>query len=104
MINWHNHSTDELCKALLSLKTEEEVYNFLDDVCTIREVLDIAQRFSVAKMLSEGESYSAIGKATGASTATISRVNKCYEYGAGGYRTVLHRLYGGKEKKADKKD
>ena len=92
MNSWHNQSTDELCKALLSLKTMEECYDFLDDVCTIREVLDISQRLSVAKMLDQGVSYSVISKETGASTATISRVSKCYEYGSGGYKSVINRL------------
>lgn len=92
MTNWHNKSTDDLCKALLSLKTEEEIYSFLDDICTIKELLDISQRLSVAKMLRKGISYSAISKETGASTATISRVNKCCEYGEGGYKIVLDRI------------
>ena len=54
MSNWHNKSTDELCNALLSLKTQEECYAFLDDICTIKEALDISQRLSVAKMLKKG--------------------------------------------------
>ncbi len=91
MNNWHNQSTDELCEALLSLESKEECYAFLEDVCTIKEFLDIAQRLSVAKMLDNGESYSAISAQTGASTATISRVSKAYEYGAGGYKTVISR-------------
>ena len=91
MQNWHSKTTDDLCKAILSLKTKEECYAFLDDVCTIREVLDISQRLSVAKMLAEGISYAVISKETGASTATISRVSKCYEYGSGGYKTVIER-------------
>lgn len=91
MNNWHNQSTDELVKALLSLKTQEECYAFLEDVCTIKEFLDIAQRLSVAKMLDKGESYSTISAQTGASTATISRVSKAYEYGSGGYKTVISR-------------
>ena len=98
MSHWHNESTDLLCDALLSLKTREEAYAFLDDVATVKETLDLAQRLSVARMLDEGAAYLAIRDATGASTATISRVNKCYEYGSGGYRTVLDRL-----KAADKK-
>ena len=95
MTNWHNKSTDDFCNALLSLKTKEELYDFLDDICTIKEMLDISQRLSVAKMLKKGISYSAISKETGASTATISRVNKCLVYGSSGYKTVLERM--GKE-------
>ena len=89
---WQTQSTDGLCEAILSLKTKEECYAFLDDVCTIREVLDISQRLSVAKMLAEGISYAVISKETGASTATISRVSRCCEYGAGGYQNVITRL------------
>ena len=92
MQNWYTKSTDDLCKALLSLKTKEECYAFLEDVCTIKEIQDLSQRLTVAKMLGQGISYTTICKETGASTATISRVSKCYEYGAGGYKTVIVRL------------
>lgn len=92
MNNWRNTDTDELCKALLSLKTVEECYAFLEDICTIKEFLDISQRLSVAKMLQKGISYTKIANATGASSATISRVSKCCEYGTGGYKTVIDRL------------
>ena len=94
MKNWHNHATDELCRALLSLKETEDCYAFLEDLCTIREILDMSQRLEVARMLRAKASYTTISKATGASTATISRVSKCCEYGAGGYRTVIARLNG----------
>lgn len=94
MGNWHNKSTDELCEALLSLETREECYAFLDDICTIKEALDIAQRLSVAKMLKKGISYTKITKETGASAATISRVSKCCEYGTGGYDIVIGRCEG----------
>jgi len=96
MRNWYTKSTDDLCQALLSLQTKEECYAFLEDICTIKEILDISQRLAVAQMLSQGISYTTICKETGASTATISRVSKCCEYGAGGYKTVIARL--GKEK------
>ena len=92
MQNWYNKNTDDLCKALLSLKTKEECYAFLEDICTIKEVQDISQRLAVAKMLSQGISYTTICKETGASTATISRVSRSYEYGAGGYKNVIARL------------
>jgi len=85
-------STEDLCKALLSLKTQEECFAFLEDLCTIKEIQDISQRLEVAKMLSQGISYTTICKETGASTATISRVSRCYEYGAGGYKTIIARL------------
>lgn len=92
MSNWHNQSTDELCKALLSLENIDECYAFLEDICTIKEVIDISQRLSVAKLLKKGISYTKIASLTGASSATISRVSKCCEYGAGGYNTVIERL------------
>ena len=91
MSNWHNNSTDGLCEALLSLETKDEIYAFLEDVCTIKEALDISQRLSLAKMLDEGISYAKITASTGASTATISRVSKCLEYGTGGYKIVIER-------------
>ena len=98
MRHWHNESTEQLCAALLSLETMEECCAFLEDICTIKEFLDLSQRLEVARLLQSGASYSAITKATGASTATISRVSKCCEYGSGGYRTVIERL-SGEEKK-----
>lgn len=92
MQNWHTKSTEDLCKAILSLTTEREVLAFLEDICTIKEIQDISQRLTVAQMLSQGISYTTICKETGASTATISRVSRCYEYGAGGYKNVIARL------------
>ncbi len=96
-MNWKNENTDLLCKALLTLKTEEECYAFLEDICTVREILDISQRLLVAYRLDGKESYAEICSDTGASTATISRVNKCLEYGTGGYRLVIDRLKAGEE-------
>ena len=92
MRSWYTKSTDDLCKAILSLKTKEECYAFLEDICTIKEMQDISQRLAVARMLSQGISYTTICKETGASTATISRVSRCYEYGAGGYKNVIAAL------------
>ena len=92
MGNWYTKSTDDLCEVILSLQTKEECYAFLEDICTIKEIQDISQRLTVAQMLSQGISYTTICKETGASTATLSRVSKCYEYGAGGYKSVLARL------------
>lgn len=91
MQNWHNESTDALCDALLSLKSREECYAFLEDICTIKEILDMSQRLLVAKMLAKGVSYAVICRETGVSTATISRISKCYEYGSGGYRSVIEK-------------
>lgn len=83
---------DSLFSAILSLDTLEECYNFFEDLCTITEMRSMAQRFQVARMLDDGRIYSDIVKETGASTATISRVNKCLVYGTDGYRTVLDRI------------
>lgn len=79
-------------RAVLTLENEEECKRFFDDVATIRELLDLAARLKVAEMLSSGAVFSEISRETGASSATISRVNKCLNYGEGGYRTVLDRL------------
>ncbi|ADQ40431.1 TrpR like protein, YerC/YecD [Caldicellulosiruptor acetigenus I77R1B] len=87
-----NEMTDHLFEAILELKTIEECYNFFEDLCTVREIQELSQRFEVAKLLFEGAKYSDITKKTGASPATISRVNRCLNYGADGYRTVLLRL------------
>lgn len=92
MRNWYTQSTEDLCQAMLSLETKEECAAFLEDICTIKEIQDISQRLAVARMLSQGISYTTICRETGASTATISRVSRCYEYGAGGYKTVIARL------------
>ena len=83
---------DFLFDAILQLKTREECYMLFEDLCTVQEMKALSQRLTVAKMLSEGRVYSDIVKNTGASTATISRVSKCCEYGSGGYRTVIERL------------
>ena len=84
-----------LIRALLSLKTEEECRALLEDLLTTREILDLSQRMLVAQLLDQQMVYSEIAKKTGASSATISRVNRCYTYGAGGYTTVLPRLKAG---------
>lgn len=83
---------EALLEAFTSLNTPDEVYAFLQDVCTIREIQDTAQRLAVAQMLAAGEHYGRIQEATGASSTTISRVSRCLNYGADGYRIVLDRL------------
>ena len=88
----HTPQVDELFEAILSLRNAEECYHFFEDVCTIKEIQDIAQRLKTARMLSEGANYLEINKETGCSTATISRVRRSLEYGSGGYRTVLARV------------
>jgi TrpR-related protein YerC/YecD len=80
---------DQLLRALISLDDVETLYAFLRDVCTVRELREIAQRFEVAKQLANGVPYSVIQKATGASATTIARVSKCLNYGEDGYHHVL---------------
>ena len=87
-----NEAVDHLFQAILCLESVEECYNFFEDLCTITELRAMEQRFEVARMLDEGRIYSDIVRETGASTATISRVNKCLTYGTDGYRNVLDRL------------
>ncbi|WP_066871421.1 YerC/YecD family TrpR-related protein [Clostridium mediterraneense] len=83
---------DYLFKAILTLKNEEECYRFFEDVSTINELKSLAQRLQVAKMLDEKKTYIEIAEVTGASTATISRVNRALTYGSDGYNIVLDRL------------
>ena len=80
-----------LFEAIMSLESVQECAAFFEDVCTIKEIQDISQRYAVAKMLDSGEKYQSIEAATGASTATISRVNKCLAYGSGGYRIAIKK-------------
>ena len=87
----HNPDVDALFDAILSLKDRDECYAFFEDACTVKEILDISQRLKAAGMLASGACYADIRRETGMSTATISRVSKCLEYGAGGYKTVLER-------------
>ena len=87
-----HRGTDLLVRAFLSLETEEECRALLEDLLTTREVLDLSQRLLVARLLDRQMVYSEIVRETGASSATISRVNRCYTYGAGGYTTILPRI------------
>ena len=87
-----NQDIDELFEAILTLRDQEDCYRFFEDICTINEIHAIAQRLQVAKLLSEKRTYAEIEALTKASTATISRINKCLVYGADGYRRVLERL------------
>ena len=96
-MNYRNPATDRLFETILSLKDLDECYRFFEDACTVKEILDIAQRLEVAKMLSEKQSYSVITQKTGMSTATISRVNRCLLYGTGGYQMALDRMDEGKK-------
>ena len=85
-------AVDQLFDAILTLETREECYSFFEDVCTINELLSFAQRYEVATMLKDGRTYLDIAEKTGASTATISRVNRSLNYGNDGYDMVFSRL------------
>lgn len=92
-------AVDELFDAILCLKDKEECYTFFEDVCTINEILSLSQRYEVARMLREQKTYLDIAEKTGASTATISRVNRSLNYGNDGYDMVFERLAQKEEKK-----
>ena len=92
MQNWQTKSMEELCQAILALKTKEECAAFLEDICTIKEIQDMAQRLDTAILLSQGYSYQKIQENIDISTATIGRVSKCLNYGTGGYRMAIDRL------------
>src|SRR5699024_6408912 len=83
---------DQLFDAMLTIETREEFYRFFDDLATMNEIQSLAQRLQVAKMLDQGDTYSQIEKETKASTATISRVRRCLDYGSEGYKIALKRL------------
>jgi len=85
---------EELLRAFLALDDSDEAFALLEDLCTVREIQDMAQRLQVARMLAHGEHYTDIQEATGASATTISRVSKALNYGADGYRSILDKLYG----------
>ena len=87
-----NKNLNFLFESILQLENIDECYDFFEDLCTIAELRAMVQRFQVARMLDEGRIYSDIVQETGASTATISRVNKCLVYGSDGYRRMLDRL------------
>lgn len=94
-----SRALDELFEAMLTLRNKDECRRFFEDICTIKELQDISQRLWVASMLKEKKVYAEIATLTGASTATISRVNRCLSYGSGGYDIVLGRLNSAEIKK-----
>ncbi len=106
--NLRTEAVNELFQAVLTLKDTEDCYRFFEDVCTVNELLSLSQRFEVAKMLTEGKTYLEIADKTGASTATISRVNRSLLYGDDGYSMVFSRMNikpgENKEKKERKND
>lgn len=85
-------AVDHLFEAVLCLRTKEECYSFFEDLCTVNELLSLSQRFEVAAMLKEHKTYLDIAEKTGASTATISRVNRSLNYGSDGYEMVFGRM------------
>ena len=91
MPKFQSKSIDRLFEVILSLESVEDCYNFFEDLCTIKELEDMAQRLDTAILLDEGENYQAICQKIGISTATISRVSKCLKYGDG-YRYALDKL------------
>ena len=99
MAKLHNPETDLLFEGILKLQTVEECYRFFTDICTIKELQALTQRLQVAKQLSEGRNYNEVCRDTGVSSATICRVNKCLNYGDGGYQLVLDRLGGMSDEK-----
>lgn len=92
MAPFNTPSIDRLFAAILQLKDMEECHKFFEDICTIKEVQDMAQRLDAAILLDEGAGYQQISEQVGISTATISRVSRCLNYGAGGYRMTIDRL------------
>lgn len=91
-MKFHSDSVDRLFQSILNLSSIEECYEYFEDLCTIKEIQDMAQRLDTAILLSQGQSYQVITKQVGISTATIGRVSRCLNYGTGGYRTAIARL------------
>lgn len=85
-------AVEHLFEAILQLKDKEECFQFFEDVCTVNELLSLSQRFEVARMLTKNKTYLEIAEQTGASTATISRVNRSLNYGNDGYHLVFNRM------------
>ncbi len=92
MTNWYTKEVETLFDAILTLRNVDECRIFFEDVCTLKELREISQRLQVAQMLRSGTSYAVINAQTGVSTATISRVSRCLEYGPGGYDLVMSRM------------
>jgi len=102
-LQWKDEFTDQLCDCIVAIGDREEAYRFLEDVATFSEIRAFAQRLQVANLLLKGMSYPQIVQATGASTATISRVKKFVEYGSDGYKDVLMKVQKSGGKSAEKK-
>ena len=92
MYQMQSESLDRLFDVILKLEDREACYRFFEDICTVKEMEDLAQRLDVAILLSRGANYQTIAQTVGVSTATISRVSKCLHYGRGGYRDALEKM------------
>jgi TrpR-related protein YerC/YecD len=90
---WRTKDTSALFEAVLAVRTEDEAAAFFRDLCTLRELSDLSHRWAVVRLLDQGHPYRQIAEETGASTATITRINQWLQHGAGGYRLVLDRLH-----------
>lgn len=92
MSDFHNKSIDNLFKVISEIGTAEECCAFFEDLCTIKEIQDMAQRLETAILLNKGENYQNISAKVGVSSATISRVNRCLNYGSGGYKSAIGKI------------
>ena len=93
-----NQSVENLVQVVAQMESADDVYNFLSDLCTIKELQDMAQRFEMALLLKEGANYQSVAGKVGASSATISRVNRCLMYGNGGYEKAIEIFKKGERK------
>lgn len=101
MAKYNNDSTERLFDVITKISTKEECQKFLEDICTIKEIQDMAQRLDTAILLEKGYSYQKIAEIVGASSATISRVNRCLVYGSGGYKEALNKMSDDDKKKVE---
>lgn len=102
MNSLHNKSVDNLFNTILNLSSLDECYDFFEDLCTVKEIFDMASRFDAAIMLNNKKSYQQIADTVGISTATISRVNRSLSYGCGGYKKAIAKLDKKENKNEDK--
>ena len=92
MTKLHTDQIEKLFRAVCSLESIDECFDFFEDLCTVKEIQDMSQRFETAILLREGKSYSEVAAEVGVSSATICRVNKCLNYGTGGYEKIIKKL------------
>lgn len=99
IMNFHSESVDRLFKTILNLQSVDECYSYFEDICTIKEITDMAQRLDTAILLKQGLGYSQISEKLNISTATIGKVSKCLKYGSGGYSNAIDKLQNEREEK-----